>query len=98
MFFSFIKHIIEMVNNGTNGCLLVCFYPLLMLALAFFPQVGLYIGDLISCLYLLPQVIEKFMRRNRREKWLTLFEIGNWTCISLWVVSKDIFFNLNNQF
>lgn len=80
-----------MVNNGTNGCLLVCFYPLPMLALAFFPQVGLYIGDLLSCLYLLPQVIEKFMRRNRREKWLTRFEIGNWTCISLWVYYMDLY-------
>ena len=54
---------------------------------------GNYIGDGISCLFLLPQIFLKFQERQDRRKQLTLFEIGNWICILLWVLYVDFYPN-----
>jgi len=57
------------------------------------PHYGLYIGDLLSCLCLLPQIIMKYQERYDRLKQLTWFEIGNWICILLWVAYLDLYPN-----
>jgi len=60
-------------------------YPVLTLIFVGFPGVSFEIGDLVSSLYLLPQIILKLQERHSRYKHLTWFEIGNWICVSLWV-------------
>jgi len=91
MFFNFIKIFVEMCYNGSAGCLCVCIYPLPMLLIAFHPHTGLYIGDLLCCIYFVPQVFWKYMHNDRRERWLTRYEIGTWLYMSLWIYYMNIY-------
>lgn len=71
---------------------LVCLYPVVIYFMVAYPEYyGVYIGDGISCLFLLPQIILKFQERHDRRKQLTSFEIGNWICILLWVLYVDLY-------
>jgi len=80
-----------MCYNGSAGFLCICIYPLPMLLIAFHPQTGLYIGDILTCLYFVPQVFWKYMHSDRRERWLTRYEIGTWIYISLWICYMNIY-------
>jgi len=86
-----LKHVLELSNNGSDNFYIVIFYPLPMLFLVFHPQYGHYIADIISSLYLLPQVIMRFKQRHYYQKHLTLFEIGNWASISLWIYYMNLY-------
>jgi len=46
------------------------------------------VGFIVPSLFLLPQVLYKFQekRRNVWYKSLTMFEVGHWTCMSLWIL------------
>ena len=65
---------------------IVFFGPLLSFIVVIIPEIGAYVGDSITCIYLLPQVLLKYQEKHERHKHLTLYEIGNWICITLWVV------------
>jgi len=67
------------------------FGPLAAFMLVIVPPIGLYIGDFLSCVYLLPQVLLKYKERHERRKHVTWFEVGNWICISLWVIYLDFY-------
>jgi len=51
------------------------------------------VGFIIPSLFLLPQVLHKFQekRQNVWYKSLTMFEVGHWTCMSLWILYVKLY-------
>lgn len=75
-------------ENNPFSCLGfgIIFAFILSFAFVYIPCVGI----LAPSFFLLPQILFKF-REKRTNVWyrsLTMFEIGNWTCMSMWIVKR----------
>jgi len=50
-----------------------------------------YLSNFLACVYLLPQVILKFKERKIRYRFFSAFEIGNWICLSSWMLYLHLY-------
>jgi len=73
-------------QNLFDAFFLVIIAPAPAIFLAVLSEFGISLGNLLTCFYMLPQVVMKYKERHERYYHLTPFEIGNFTCLSLWVV------------
>ena len=96
MAISMIKHLIELHQSDawkwcySNLTSQILKYSSLLVMIG--PGVGFicslipYLSNLLACLYMFPQVVLKFKERKIRYRFFSAFEVGNWICLSAWMV------------